>query len=352
MKTFHRVSPMRGLDLSSPITDLREGYALRLDDWVCRQDGVHVRRGYNVASSVTGLVQSLHSYPGHLICTTPTAISDNGVSIATCTSGTWSGALISNPGGTHLIMVNGFDQPMHFNSTVWTSATITGVDATKLVQIITHQRRIFAVERDSLTVWYLGLEKSGGEAKPIYLDAQCRRGGSIAAISSLHTTGGRGREEQLVVVTTMGELIIYTGTNPDDPDKFSLSGTWNVAPPVSRNCFAGVGGELALLTTSGLWSVPGMLAVPDDEKPLKAISNKIGPALADQGHQVLDSAADNFALIQANGVQFIKSDTGGWTRWTGLPLATTWCEHEGALYFGTQDGRVCRYGANSDGPLS
>lgn len=341
---------MRGLNLADPLTGMKDGYALRLDNWVCRSDGLHVRQGCEVVTEEHGgPITALMGYPGHVFAATATEVFDGQASVLSgLGGGAWQSALLANPGGLHLVAVNGVDTPRRYDGLAWHTAVVTGTDATKWHTVVEHHRRIFAAEKNSLRLWYLGLNAIGGPATPIHLEAQCKKGGQIAAVASLQPSGGRGADSQLVIVTTEGELIVYAGANPDVAATWTLSGVWNVPKPRGRRAFAQVGGALALLTDKGLLPIPAILSEKDSGKPTKSMSAGIDPALHADTVGVVESASAELVVLYGADHQWTLTPYG-WSRFT-LPSARVWAEVNGALYFGTTTGEVCRYGGDLDGP--
>lgn len=342
-----RPAPLRGLNLSDPITALKEGDALRLDDWVCRSDGLHTRGGYTVVWGQYGApVAALLSYPGQLLTCTATAIYDEGTPVQTgCLGGDWQGIVQANPGGQHLVCVNGADLPKTFGGWQWGEAGITGVNGRNLFALALHQRRVFLLERNTLNVWYLGIDAIGGPASVFPMHAQCRKGGHVAGIASLSGDGGRGPDDRICIVTSEGELIVYAGADPDFKASWQLVGVWNVPKPLGTRPFGQIGGSLALLTADGVIDIPRALASSEGGRP--SLSERVDPLIGTKGRAIIDSGSAGVMLVDAGATQLVRSDQG-WSRFTGFSDASCWAEHSGALYFGTSSGQLCRYGAEDD----
>lgn len=274
-----RTSPVRGIDLSRPVTAMKEGTALRLDDFVCRSDGVRVRPGYTVAASGVGdAVVSLLSYPGQLFAATDDGLyADGALAVGSLLSGDWSSALIANPGGTHLVAVNGADVARRYDGVTWGEAEITGVNSRSLTCLTEHANRLWAVEKNSLTVWHLATDAVEGAAQPLHLEGQCKLGGKAVAVAGF----GEG-DPRLAIVTDKGELVIYTITNPALKDGIALKGVLRVPAPVGKRCFTRLGsGRLGLLTVKGLLSVPDIVAPRESARAADPnLSFPVSPGIA------------------------------------------------------------------------
>jgi hypothetical protein len=337
-------APLKGLHLASPLTVTPPGYGLRLENLVCRTDGLHVRLGAAVITSgLDGPVTTLMGYPSHVVA-------------ATTTSGPpWQWTLMSNAGATFLLAVNGTSLLRVYNGTVWQTITLDNLDTTTVGSICTHQSRVWFGSSTDLTLYYLGLDAIAGAVSPVYLQPLCRKGGAIAAIASLTVDGGRNTNDQLLVITTNGEAVLFSGTDPDTSQTWSLGGVWDVPKPIGTRCLVTNGGELAYLSTKGLLPIPQVLAKPDPEKPVQALTEDIWPAFAADtatgAWEMVESSDHEVLIVSGPGRQYVRSSTGAWSTWD-VPNATTWLSHNGDLYFGTSDGKICRYGGYSDNGIS
>ena len=290
---------------------------------------------------------SLLGYQDRVFAATADTIFDGASEAVTgLLGGSWSSGMISNPGGRWLVAVNGVDEARKYGGFTWSISEITGVNSRDLFALTVHQRRIFAAEKESLRVWYLGLDCIEGEASPIPLHAQCRLGGSVVALATLQPQGGISTGDELVIATSEGEIVVYTGTNPDKAGEWSLRGVWRIPKPVGANCFARMGGILTILTEKGVMPIPAVLSRPDSAKPVTSLSQSIDVITG--AVSIIDSAAASFTLVDAGTVQYVRSDTGAWSRFTGFSTATCWMDSANALWFGRSDGKVCRYGGETD----
>lgn len=348
LKDAERQAPLGGLDLMAPISAPRPLRALKIDDFVCRTDGLHTRAGIVVQNSLADPVRAFLPYQGQLFAATDGAITFNGTTaLSGFLGGDWMSAVIANAGGQHMVAVNGTDALRRYDGLSWSAPTVEGVDTTDLFTVVNHQRRLFFAEAGTLRLWYLALNAFAGPAWPIPMTAQFREGGSIAAIASMTSDGGFGPDDVLCVITTEGELALWTGNNPSRADSWRLIGVFRVGKPKGgKRAFCTLGGILAVMTERGTLPIPAILQERESGQPLKSLSYEVDIARS-APTQMLDSASAKLALIQDGSQQWVMSDTGAWSRFT-LPGVTTWCEHAGKLYFGTTAGKVCRYEGADD----
>jgi hypothetical protein len=329
-----RSAPIKGLNSADLITDIGDGYAQVADNWICRADGLHVRKGYTVAQTLGSPITSLNWYPG---------------SVVARTDGDWMGDVVANAGGRFLVIGRNGAAPLKYDGSSFTTAVITGVDSTKLSMFRWHVRRLWAIEHGTLNLWYLDADAIGGPARLLPLQALARRGGELVSIASMKMDGGDGPEDRLAIITSEGELIIFSGSNPNDSATWSLVGVYTVPPPVGKRCFAPYGTGVTLLTVKGLLSVPQVLSSAASGKPLIALSRNITPTLEPLSPSaVIDSEHAEVTIVHAGSVQYVRdAETKGWTRWTGLN-ASHWLDTPEGLFF-VSGNQVRQYDGGIDG---
>lgn len=346
-------APLKGMQTAAPVEQIEPGYAQWIENFVCRTTGLRTRSGYTVVTSGLGApVTSLIERNGTVFGCTASSIFSGSTAVATASSGDWNGAVLSNPGGQLLVAANGTSGGYRvYNGTSWSTPTVAGLSVSKIVGLAVHHNRVFFVERDTLTLWYLPLFAIGGQAKPVYLSHLCRKGGSVAAIAVLSEDGGRNANDKLCVVTTAGEVVIWAGSDPDNSVSWSMSGVYAAPLPIGRKCLTSHAGGLAYLSQLGLLLLPDDLQKPDESRRLGGLSDAIWPtlsaAITNGSWSLCSSIEDEILIVSGPDKQFVLSGTGGWSVFTGLG-ATSWLSAGGSLYFGTSGGRVCRYGGSTD----
>ena len=333
-------APLGGINTAAPVTATPDGACLQLNNFTARTDGLHVREGSVVVQdSLGGPVVTLMPYPGHVVA----GLSASGLA--------WSWAHLTNGAGVFLCAVNGVDGYRVYNGNGWLPISFDNLDPTLVSTIAHHQSRLWFGATNTLDVYYLPLDAYAGAVCKLPHNHLCKRGGAIAAIASLTQDGGRNSGDQLLVVTTNGEIVIWNGADPSKPETWSLAGVWTAPPPVGRRCLIGYGGAIAYLSTKGLLPLPAVLAREDEEKPLSAYTEPIWPtydkAIQSGDWHMADSDTHDVLVLHGPTGQFVRSGTGAWSTWS-VPNATSWLQHQGELYFGTSDGKICKMGGNSD----
>lgn len=369
-------APLKGLALHKPITSLTSEDAIRLDNWVCREDGLTIRDGYTVAGSGHGNVRHLMALGTTIYSASDTTIKPlSGIgAAATLTAPAvatrWGSAVLTNTAGMFLVASSGAHVPYYTTGTTWLPSTITAQpltpfdtvsrptpDASKFCNPTVWNGRLWFYERGKLCLWYLDHGAIMGPARPVYLDAYCKRGGEVTAIAVMTGDNADNPDDSLVVVTSAGEMLIYSGDNPNSSESFGLQGVSRVPLPIGFRPFAQVGGDLAYLSIDGLYTVGALISSTPSKRKTDDLSDPLGSEITlllaaspnDPAWQVVESAEQGLVIINApGGTQYVMApETGGWSRYLGL-AATAWVETSAGLFFGRADGVVAQHHGAAD----
>jgi hypothetical protein len=290
---------------------------------------------------------------GNLTATLTTAAPHG---LATGNRVTISGATEANYNGSYSITVTGastFTYTMATapaaNATVvgtYTVLGITGVSSSVFINVNMCQNRLFFVQKDSMTFWYLPVESIGGAALDFPLGAIARSGGFLQAMGTWTLDAGYGVDDLSAFVTSMGEVIVYKGTNPSDSNNWSEVGVWQMGQTFARRCFFKFGGDLLLLTQDGL--VPMSAALQSSrldprinltDKIYFAVSQAATVYYASFGWQITYFASENMLILNipvGTGYEqyVMHTITKSWARFTGINAICWEASADNKIYFG------------------
>ena len=228
---------------------------------------------------------------------------------------TISGASPAAYNGTYRITVTGastFTYTMATNpggnaTTVGSYAVlfaITGVNSNKFVNVNLFKNRLYFTEKDTLKVWYLPVDSISGAASPLDFGGIARNGGFLQGMATWTIDAGQGADDYAVFITNMGEIIVYNGTDPDDPTTWALKGVWQLGYVYSRRCYFKWAGDILLLTQDGLVPLASALQssrldprVNLTDKIFYAISQAADLYSTEFGWQVTYFAKQNMLII-------------------------------------------------------
>ena len=236
-----------------------------------------------------------------------------------------------------------------------------GVTSANMSFVWVYRNRLYFAETGTMNAWYLDVDSVGGVAAKFPLSGVFGLGGSLLFGQrwSLSSGGEGGLSEQVLFVSTEGEVAVYQGLGPDDPQTWSQQGLYRIGRPLGKRAFIRGAGDLAIATSVGL--VPLSKAIELDLTALTVAS--ISYPIADAWRDALSQRGDvnwqgqiwpdqKLAVFSPptgsiGPVMFVaNTETGGWGRvtgWEGLCFDV----FGGRLFFGEASGAV--YIANETG---
>lgn len=376
--------PVGGLNFAAPINAMEPQDAILLDNWICTRFGLSFRNGW--AEHVTGLVDqvsSLMSWVGAAAAQDALfAATDDGIFDVTSSTSTpgaaeiaLSGALGAGvfhsinfqAGGANYLIACSEEDGYHRYDPVngWVKVAsgvgagqVSAVDPADLVHACAWKRRLWFVEKDSSSIWYLPVLAVAGVAVELDVGPQLTLGGHVVAVVNWTMDAGEGIDDHLVILGSEGDVIIYKGTDPSDASKFSIVGRWVVgALPQGRRSVSQYGGDVLVVSRYGLAPIStlvkgGKTATEADPRNfasrIQEVLRKDVQMLTGTGWEVTPFDSEALLLINTprsdSGVykQYVlNTHSLRWSTFSNVP-ATTFVEYKGELYFGTQDGRVCK----------
>ena len=358
--------PVGGLNAKDSIADMPATDALVLENFFPQPDFVELRRGST--SHATGLgsaVESLLHWSGPTTQKMFGAVSASifdvtssgavgSADVTSLTNGRWQQVMQATSGGNFLIICNGADSVRNYDGSNWTTPSITNVSSSTLDNVWLFKERLFFVEENTLSVWYLGTKAIAGAATEFPLGSVFKKGGRLVAGGSLTRDGGAGPDDLCVFITNRGEVAIYQGTNPASASTFALVGIFDIPAPIGRRCLQKAGGDLAVITEGGVISLNTMLELDRAAQERAAVTSKINRLFtadaraynANFGWQLLSYPRSNYFIVNvpasAGSVQHqyvMNALTGSWCKFTGLN-ANCWSLFNEDLYFGGNSGKV------------
>ena len=317
-------------------------------------------RWFKIATTTTAQTISTITRVGTLATLTTAAphglITGNRVTISGATSSEYNGTYVITVTGTTTFTYTMASTPAA-NATVvgtYTTIGITGVDSSKFINVNLFKNRLFFTEKDTLTCWYLDTDAIGGVASPLLFGGIARNSGYLQAMGTWTIDAGQGADDYAVFVTSMGEVIVYNGTNPNAAETWALKGVWQLGQTFSRRCFFKWAGDLLLLTQDGL--VPLASALQSSRlDPRVNLTDKIYFAVSQAATQYYDLfgwqinyyASENMLILSIPtdyGMEqyVMHTITKSWARFTGIEAYCWEVSGDADMHFGS-DGYVGKF---------
>lgn len=376
-------APTKGWVVGANIAAAPKGSALVMDNWFPQLDSLRLRRGaVEHAQGMTGgpvntLIPWSNGIDAKLFAACNDEIHDvtaagavGAAEVGSLGSDRWQFVQFANVGGTWLRAVNGADTPLVYDGSDWgTSPAITGTGLApaNLINVWVYRRRLFFIEKGTLSAWFLDVDSIGGTATELPMGAEVSLGGQLIAGGSWTILTSNGMVESCVFITSQGEVVAYEGSDPTNPDDWTKRGTYKMGRPLGYRCLVKAGGDLAVLTEDGIAAMSQVISLDRAAVAAQAITSAIGPVWRETARTRLASLdwsmtiwpQEQMTVVNVPAVaaddrqQYVaNSISGAWCRYTGWD-SRSWAVHAGGLYYGTSDGRVmlAETGGNDDGQL-
>lgn len=359
--SFTLPAPTGGWNVRDPLAVMPEKDAVVLENWFPQASDVVIRKG--VESWATGFVtqpdtllywngassRKLFAAAGGGIYEV-TAAGAIGAAATTITEGFCSFVNTKTPGGSYLVSVNGTDKLKLFDGATWTdidntsTPAITGVATTTLSQVALIKKRLWFVQKDTMSAWYLSALAIAGAAVEFPLGSVFARGGHLVAITNWTVDGGNGSDDYTVFASSEGEVAVYQGMDPGTADTFKHVGTYYIGEPLGNRCFCKFGGDVLFLCQNGLVPLSKALQSTVVNKQA-ALTSKIDTAFSkaastyhsNKGWSVCAYPAGNLVIVNipissTTTQQYVMNAiTGAWCKFTGI-FAHDWVVFGSELY--------------------
>ena len=367
-------APTRGLVLSENYTFMQPGGAVVLDNWMPTLQGLALRGGcirWAELPETTPIISAfnyVHANNQKMFVANATKVYDVSTNVPVLVksgqaSGNYVAAQLANQGGDFLTAVNDAgDFPLRYDGTTWTTLNggqITGpagsavANGANLSYVCKYRNRLFFIENHSMNAWYLPLNAVTGALQMIPLSGAATKGGFLLFCAPWSIDAGDGIDDKLVFCTSLGELLIFTGSDPSSAANWRQEGRYEVSPPMGMNAWLQLGGDLLIATVDGIVPTSGAITKTRAELELAAITRNIKPMWREQ---VIDKREQSWTMCKWDergglfvtfpggvpGKQYLAGAnlaTTAWCRFTGWD-AMCFCKMRGDMFFGTQTGIV------------
>ena len=372
-KTVTFPAPSKGWVQSGNILKAGLDQAEVLDNFICTAQGARLRGGATEFADASASVKSLFVYASAgtevMFASTDTAIYNAsnvaGGSLRTPTSGDWSTVQQSTSGGQFLVGVNGADTGFTYNGSTFSDLALTGVSEDDLSQVWLFKSRLFFVEENTTSVWYLATDAIGGTVAELDLGSVFSKGGALLFGATWSLDSGSGLDDVCLFFSETGEVAVYEGTDPSSASTWSLVGVYEIGRPLNKHAAFKAGGDLAVLTEDGI--IPISEALRKDRAALQAVA--ITYPIEDAWQDAIANRSVAFPInvtlwqkstlllvgtpqkINNQPVSFAaNARTGAWSRIIGWDVRCS-AVFGDELYFGTDSGKVMKadVGGSDDG---
>lgn len=372
------VAPTGGWVSAVNLALAKPGTAQVLENWIPTTTGIRLRAGclkHGTASAQP--LESLMSYVG----TSASALfagSNGGIfnltspadpdvapaaSVTGQTSNYYAHINFTNPAGTNYLMcANGTDNIQTYDGATWAALVsgggagqLNGLASDTVDHLNVYRNRIWLTNQ-TMTAYYLPTDSIAGTVGEVALAGVFRKGGYIMFSATWSLDSGDGLDDKIAFVSSKGEIAIYQ--NDPVETTWALVGLYDCSPPLGKNAFLKVGGDLLLLTEIGLVPLSAVITKDPAALGLAAVSRNIQPDWEAEARQrrglpweIVKWTSRNVAYISCPVTAdlsitpqicfAVNLETGAWSKVTGWDTRC-WALHDDGAYFGTNAGTLMR----------
>lgn len=362
-------APIRGWIESESLAQDIQGGASILENFFPTTRGIRPRGGSLRHATITAGVKSLMVWRSgaseRLFGTDATKVYDitspasptvqPAAVVSGLTSGIFSSVMFAGTGGDFLVAVNGTDDRRLFDGTAWTtSPAITGVPASSLSHVWVFKNRLFFVQKNTMNAWCLAIDAIGGAASQISLSGVFKKGGALLFGDTWSVDAGDGLDDICVFVSTLGEVVAFSGSNPADPLNWSMEGRYDIGRPLGPNACFRAGGDLVIGTIDGMIPLSAAMNKDPASLTLAAVTRAIEQEWKRQA--VARETSMNWSALKWGsrsmgivGLPTVGASekcalivnllTGAWAKYTGWDISCL-AEMGNRAFFGTPGGGI------------
>lgn len=371
-------APSGGWVSATNLALAKPGTAQRLENWIPTTTGIRLRSGClkHGTAHATDPLESLMSYiggstrklfgsaDGDIFDLTSPADEDvpPAASVTGQTSDYYAHINFATPGGNFMLAANGSDEIQTYDGTTWAALVsgggvgeLDGLASDTVDHLNVYRNRIWLTDK-TMTAYYLPTDSIAGTVGEVALSGVFRNGGYILFSATWSLDSGDGLDDKIAFVSTEGEIAIYQN-DPVDAT-WGLVGLYNCSPPLGKNAFLKVGGDLLILTEIGLVPLSAIINKDPAALGMAAVSRNIQPDWEAEARQrrnlpweIVKWTSRNVAYISCPVTAeetitppicfAVNLETGAWSKVTGWNTRCLALHDDGA-YFGTNAGTLMR----------
>lgn len=362
-QSFSMPVPTGGINARDAFTDMEPSDAVSMVNVFPEASNVTVRYGSALSfdtgaatavntllvwNGMTGLDKLFAARGTHIYNSSGSSV------VASLSSDKWQWTNLENAAGLFLVLCNGADSVRNFDGTTWTTPSITGVTSSTLINVCQFKERLWFAQKDSLDLWYLGVQSISGAATKFPLGSVFSRGGYVIGIGSFSNDAGDGPDDYFCIASNNGEVLVYQGTDPSSATTWSLVGRFMIGRPIGRRSMTRLSGDLTIITQDGVISMQAALRYNRDAGQKAAITAKIQTLFS----QYSQAYSGNFGwqpcvfpktrymivnvpqIVGMTQIQLVMNTiTGSWCQFEDLN-ANCWAGANDQLFYGGNDGKV------------
>lgn len=285
-------APFGGWNAKDPLPMMAPQDAITLENLFPGTNTVDIRRGNRLHTDTgsnkqietlathitTGGVEKLVGCVSDAIYNVSAAVSADITGAATITSARWQTLMMNHT----LLLFNGVDQPLKWtgsgnvasNAITGTDPALAALDDATLIQATSYRNRCYAIQKDTLWLWYGGAAAIAGVFTPEDLSTTFRKGGYLLWAATWTFDDGGGTDDRLVLCSSEGEILIYQGSYPGGDD-WARIGQFFLPKPLGRRSFFNLDSDVMIITEGGVIPLSAVMSTGQKAGTYARLTDKI-----------------------------------------------------------------------------
>ena len=345
-----------GLVLDKPLDSMDSNTCIVMDNLIPEVDGDRLRPGFkklNVpiipdiapdwgAGFISGNKKHLIAHNANN--GTLYALTEDGeyINSAPMLSNDITTAQFTDGGGGQLMFIcdGSTPIPMTYNGISFANAGFNNPNGYILVNPLAYKNRMYFVRKNSTQILYGGLQAMMGGLDVFDVSSFMQRGGNIVGLANWRQNSSVGIQNTLAIITSEGEVLVYSGTDPTQQD-WQLNGVYSIPRPIGNRFYENFAGDVVIATENGVFMLSQIL--PQDGQNISRISDVINPIFF-KNPNILGIPT----WLRTLGLLIVNYDkqtqyalcvrTGGWCRLVGYKTSVKFIELGQNMYFMSPNG--------------
>lgn len=208
-----------------------------------------------------------------------------------------------------------------------------GNDA-NLAQGWNYNGRQYYVLTNSSTYYWSDLAAVTGPLKVVDISSIFELGGTLLFGTNWTINQGNATANFNVFVSNLGEVLIYSGGNPESSD-WQLTARVKIPPPQNRRSFYRLGNEIYIVTNLGVIPLTQALQTGSVSNTYYAASDKLGTDVFNGSttSQIVECDTFPILFVPTTGVIFgLNYQLGSWFRLANVPFLSDMVCWQNKLY--------------------
>lgn len=187
-----------------------------------------------------------------------------------------SGQFTNGAGGQSLFICEETEGDIYtYNGTNFAAGAFTYPAGVKPSRPTSFKNRLYFIDKGTTSIYYGGVQAVAGALTLFDVSSFMTLGGYIVGLVNWRQNSSVGIQNVLAIITSEGEVLVYSGTSPE-ADDWQLNGVYTIPRPIGKNFYELFASDVFITTENGVFLLSQI--IPQDGQNVSEISDAINPA--------------------------------------------------------------------------